>query len=189
MRKWNKKRGTMHHYDHQAKVYDAQYLEEQNDKIEAALKDVELRSNELVLDVGCGTGILFHHLNQSTELLVGLDISKKILQEAKTRIKNQSNILFVHADADNIPFSNHIFDRVFAITLLQNMPDPTKTISEIKRIGKPEAIFVLTGLKKKFMRESYIDLIKQAQLKVSTLKTDEHLKDYVAVCKNLGQSV
>jgi ubiquinone/menaquinone biosynthesis C-methylase UbiE len=175
----------MRHYDHQAKVYDVQYLEEQNAKIEDAQKNMELGLNELVLDIGCGTGFLFQHLNKSTELLVGLDISQKLLREAKRRTKNLSNVLLVRADADNTPFPDHIFDRVFAITLLQNMPDPRTTILEMKRISRPEAVFVLTGLKKKFTQESFSDLLEHAQLKVSTMRTDEHLKDYVAVCKNL----
>jgi ubiquinone/menaquinone biosynthesis C-methylase UbiE len=184
MQEWDKKHGTMRHYDCQAKVYDAQYLEEQNAKIEDALKNVELMSNEFVLDMGCGTGFLFHHLKKSTKYLVGLDISKKILQEAKRRTKKLSNVLLVRADADNTPFRNHIFDGVFSITLLQNMPDPKTTILEIKRISKPEAVFVVTGLKKTFTQEHFINQLRRVQLKVSTLKTDEHLKDYIAVCKN-----
>jgi ubiquinone/menaquinone biosynthesis C-methylase UbiE len=182
MQEWDKKHGTMRHYDCQAKVYDAQYLEEQNAKIGSALKTVELRSNELVLDIGCGTGFLFHHINKRVGLLVGMDISKKLLGEAKKHTKNLPNVLLVRAEADNTPFQNHFFDKIFAMTLLQNMPDPTTTILEIKRISKPEAAFVLTGLKKKFTRESFVDLLKQAQLKVSAMKTDERLKDYVAVC-------
>jgi ubiquinone/menaquinone biosynthesis C-methylase UbiE len=183
MREWDKKRGTMRHYDYQAKVYNAQYLEEQKAKIEAALKDAVLGSNDFVLDMGCGTGFLFHRLIKTTKLIVGLDISQKLLLEAKRRTKNLSNVLLVRADADNTPFQDHLFDKIFAITLLQNMPDPTITILELKRISKPEAVFVLTGLKKKFSRESFVDLLEQAQLEVSVLKTNEHLKDYVAVCK------
>lgn len=184
MQEWNEKRRTMRHYDQQANVYDAQYLEEQNAKIEDALDSMEPKSNELVLDLGCGTGFLFHHINKTTKLLVGLDTSSKLLQEAKKRTKTLSNTLLIRADADNTPFPNHIFDRVFAITLLQNMPDPMTTILEMKRVSKSEAVFVLTGLKKKFTAESFVDLLKRARLKVSTLKTDEHLKGHVAVCTN-----
>jgi ubiquinone/menaquinone biosynthesis C-methylase UbiE len=189
MREWNQKRGTMHHYDHQNKVYDLQYLEEQDAKIEAALSSMEFGLNEVVLDMGCGTGFLFHHINKTTKLLVGLDVSLKLLQEARKRTKNLSNISLIRADADNTPFQDHIFNKIFATTLLQNMPDPTKTISEMRRIGKPEAIFVVTGLKKKFTPASYSALLKKAQLKVSILQINEHLKDYVAVCTNLLQSV
>jgi len=189
MREWKEKRGTMRHYDQQAAIYDVQYLGEQNAKIEDALSSTELKPNEVVLDLGCGTGFLFQHINKSIRLLVGLDISSKALREAKKRTKNMSNIVLVRADADNTPFPNHIFDRVFAITLLQNMPNPLKTISEMKRIGKPQSMFVITGLKKKFTQESFFDLLKMAQLKVSTLETDQQLKGHIAVCTNAECSV
>ena len=189
MQEWKEKRRTMRHYDSQAKVYDAQYVKEQNAKIEDALNSMESKSNELILDMGCGTGILLQHINKKNKLLVGLDTSSKLLQEAKKRIKSMSNTGLIRADADNMPLHDHIFDRVFAITLLQNMPDPTKTISEMKRVGKPEADFILTGLKKKFTQERFLDILKRAQLKVTTFKTDDHLKGHVAVCTNLEQSV
>jgi ubiquinone/menaquinone biosynthesis C-methylase UbiE len=189
MQEWDKKHGTMRHYDCQAKVYDAQYLEEQNAKIGSALKTVELRSNELVLDIGCGTGFLFHHIDNAAKLLVGLDISQKALQIAKKRTKSMSNTVLIRADADYTPFLDQTFDRIFAVTLLQNMPDPAKTISEIKRISTSETVFVLTGLKKKFTQEGFVSLLNRAQLKLSTTKTGEHLKGYVAVCRKLGQSV
>jgi len=189
MQEWKEKRGTMRHYDQQATIYDVQYLGEQNAKIEDALSITELKPNETVLDLGCGTGFLFQHINKTIKLLVGLDISSNVLREAKKRTKKLTNIALVRADADNTPFPDCIFDRVFAITLLQNMPDPLKTISEMRRIGKPQAIFVITGLKKKFTQEAFVDLLKAARLKVSALETDQRLKGHIAVCTNAERNV
>ena len=185
MREWKEKRGTMRHYDHQAVIYDVQYLGEQDAKIEDILNSIRLGSNELVLDLGCGTGFLFQHINKRVELLVGIDVSSRALREAKKRTKNMPNIVLIRADADYTPFPDHIFDKVFAITVLQNMPDPTKTIIEMKRIGKPQAIFAVTGLKKKFTSESFVDILERARLKVVTLTTNQRLKGHVAVCTNL----
>jgi ubiquinone/menaquinone biosynthesis C-methylase UbiE len=118
-------------------------------------------------------------------LFVGLDLSQKALREAKKRTKNMSNLFLVRADADHTPFQSNIFDKVFAITVLQNMPKPTQTISEMKRTAKPQATFAVTGLKKKFTQESFVDLLETASLKVVTLNTSKQLKGYVAVCRNL----
>ena len=189
MREWKEKRGTMRHYDQQATIYDVQYLGEQNAKIEDALSITELKPNELALDLGCGTGFLFHHINKTIKLLVGLDISSNALREAKKHTKDLSNIALVRADADNTPFPDRIFDRVFAITLLQNMPDPLKTISEMKRVGKPQAIFAVTGLKKTFTKESFVNLLETARLKVSALETAQQLKGHIAVCINAERNV
>jgi len=189
MREWKEKRGTMRHYDRQAAIYDVQYVEEQNAKIEDLLKSIKFDSNEHVLDIGCGTGFLFQQVAQSVELIVGLDVSKNALKQAKKRTKNVSNIVLVCADADNTPFPNNVFEIVFAITVLQNMPDPKKTITEMKRTGKPEAVFAVTGLKKKYTAESFVDLLESTQLKVVTLNTSQQMKGHVAVCRNIETAV
>ena len=115
---------------------------------------------------------------------MGVDFSQKALKEAKKRTKNPSNVALVRADADNTPFPDHTFDKVFAITLLQNMPNPLRTISEMKRLAKPPAVFAVTGLKKKFTQKSFVDLIERSQLKVATLNINQQLKGHIAVCTN-----
>ena len=174
----------MRHYNLQAAIYNVQYLGEQNAKIEDILNSLKLESREVVLDMGCGTGFLFRHINKHVGLLVGVDFSQKALKEAKKRTKNLSNVALVRADADNTPFPDHTFDKVFAITLLQNMPNPLRTISEMKRLAKPPAVFAVTGLKKKFTQKSFVDLLERAQLKVAALNTNQQLKGHIAVCTN-----
>ncbi len=182
MQIWNKKRETMRHYDHLAQVYDAQYLEEQNAKIEAALNDTQLSQNALVLDIGCGTGLLLQSIAKSAKLVVGIDASSKILQEARIRTKQLPNTAIIRADADYTPLQNETFDHVFAMTLLQNIPNPTETLREIKRVSKPQSTIVVTGLKKKFTQKCFIKLLKKAGLTISILKTNPQLKGHLAVC-------
>jgi len=185
MQEWNEKRENIRHYDQQAAIYDIHYLGEQNAKIEDILNHMKLGLNELVLDLGCGTGFLFQYIHKRVKFLVGIDVSQKALREAKKRAKNMSNIVLVRADADNTPFPDHIFDNVFVITVLQNMPDPMKTISETKRVGKPKAMCAITGLRKKFTQESFVALLERSQLKVVRLNTNPLLKGHVALCKNV----
>jgi ubiquinone/menaquinone biosynthesis C-methylase UbiE len=72
---------------------------------------------------------------------------------------------------------------VFAVTLLQNIPDPLTMFEEIKRVSKREAIIAVTALKKEFSRENFTKLLQSAQLKILTMKADENLKDHIAICK------
>lgn len=182
MREWNKKRKALRHYDQLAPVYDIQYAEEQNAKIKAALNNTKPGENDLVLDLGCGTGFLFEQ-TAKTKLLVGIDISSKILQEAKKRAKKLPNAAVIRADADYTPFQNQTFDYVFAVTILQNMPNPLKTLREIKRVSKPQSAIILTGLKKKFSQERFTNLLNKSGLNVSTIKTNPQLKGHVAICQ------
>jgi ubiquinone/menaquinone biosynthesis C-methylase UbiE len=182
MQEWKAKKQTMRHYELQADIYDVQYMDEQKAKIEDILKFMKLEQRDRVLDLGCGTGFLFNYISEKVELLLGLDISQNALKLAKRRIKCLPNVHLVRADADNMPFPDSIFDKVFAITVLQNMPDPKTTIKEIKRKCKPHSIFVVTGLKKKFTQKNYVSLLESAQLQVISFHTNQQLKGYIALC-------
>lgn len=185
MKDWKEKLATIRHYDRQATIYDVQYRGEQKSKIEDILKNIELSANEQILDLGCGTGFLFQHISQKVGFLVGVDISLNTLQVAKKRMKNRSNIALIRADADNTPFFDSVFDKIFAITVLQNMPNPVKTIKEMKRTGKKEALFAVTGLKKKYTQKSFVNTFEKANLKVVSLNSSQQLKGYVALCRNM----
>jgi ubiquinone/menaquinone biosynthesis C-methylase UbiE len=182
MAEWNKKREVMRHYNSLVPVYDAQYGEEQDAKMKAALSSTNLKKDSLVLDVGCGTGLLFKHVGRSVKLLVGLDMSSRILKEARKRVKQLPTIAVVRADADFTPFQNNVFDATFAITLLQNVPDPLVTLREMKRVSKDRAFIVITGLKKEFSREAFVKLLQRAGLEVSVMESSGELKGHVAVC-------
>ena len=182
MAEWKKKRRTIRHYDQLSKVYDAQYSEEQEAKIKAALNGLELRNKNVVLDAGCGTGLLFHHIAKKVKLVAGVDLSSHVLREAKKRTRQLPNTALLRADADQTPFQNQTFDTVFAFTLLQNTPNALLTLEEIKRVGKNQAVIVTTGLKKQFTQESFTNLLQQAKLNIKALKTNEKLKGYVVIC-------
>lgn len=185
MAEWNKKREVMRNYDHLATVYDAQYAGEQNEKMKTALRSVHIKDDGYVLDLGCGTGLLFEHIGNRAKLLVGLDVSTKILKAAKNRGKRFPNVVILRADADLTPFPNDIFDAVFAITLLQNMPDPLSTLQEMRRISKHHAFIAITGLKKEFTLDAFVRLLNEADLMVSVMKTNNQLKGYVAICRKI----
>lgn len=184
MSAWNQKRKVMRHYSRIATTYDLQYTEEQEEKMSLALTGVHLGRDSLILDLGCGTGLLFNHLGNSVELLAGIDISRNILKEAKKRADRLENVALLCADADYTPFRNQIFHAVFAITLLQNTPDPARTLEEVKRIARKGASIILTALKKEFTLDSAKQLLRNVGLGIETLNTDNGLKDYIIACKN-----
>jgi ubiquinone/menaquinone biosynthesis C-methylase UbiE len=185
---WIKKRRIMRRYDLTAEIYDMRYAEEQTNKIKAGLRHVEIREKNRVLDVGCGTGILFDQFRDRSNTVVGVDISKKTLFQALRHAyeKETPNIHLVQADADYLPFKQNTFDNVFAVTILQNSPHPASTLFEIKRVGRCNTIFVITGLKSIFTKSAFMKLLKDVKMTKNALE-EENLKCYVAVCRNTGQ--
>ena len=181
---WEKKRRVMRHYDRMAAIYDLQYREEQDAKIRAALESLHLERDSLILDAGCGTGILLDHLRGSTTVIVGVDISLEALRRALKRPSFSDKVNLVRADVDYMPFPDRTFDNVFAVTLIQNVPNPEVTLKEIRRISKPDATIVVTGLKKTYSLEAFLETLYKAGLEVYALKDADHLKGYVALCLN-----
>jgi ubiquinone/menaquinone biosynthesis C-methylase UbiE len=183
MTAWSQKRQTMRRYNQSAHVYDTQYSEEQAVKFKTVMQGLRLSHKSRILDLGCGTGLILDHLVGRAELTVGVDISRGLLEEARKKARPYLHVLLVLADADNLPFVDHVFNAVLAITLLQNMPNPRATLDEIKRVSKQTASIVVTGLKKRFTKDDFAEMMKRADLTIDTLKLDEKNREYVCVCR------
>lgn len=182
MNAWEKKRRLMRRYDQSSRAYDNQYRDEQEAKIQAALDSMRLTSESVILDVGCGTGLLLEHIANKSQLILATDISRGLLSMAKKKAKSYQSATLVQSDSDNLPFRNETFHIVFAVTVMQNVPDPEVTLSEIRRVSKPNAKILVTGLKKSFTKKKFIDILEEAHLKIKSIKANGNLMDYVCVC-------
>lgn len=180
MNKWSQKRKTMKRYNLTARMYEMRYAEEQAAKYQAALKSLNINGSR-ILDVGCGTGLLFDSVAADAQTVVGVDISSKLLHQAKERARKFRNVHLVQADADHLPFTSCHFNVIFAFTVIQNMPKPIETLNEIKRNSTCDASIVVTGLKKVFSLEAFKVLLQDAGLQVVNFEDADELKCYVAM--------
>lgn len=188
---WRKKRRVIRYYNRLARTYNLVYGQEQELKIIESLKAINLNEKDIVLDAGCGTGLLFSHINGLVETLIGIDISPGILKAAMKLVNNmggKSTITLIRADADFLPFKEGVFDKVFAITLLQNMPNPASTLSEIARVAKANSEIIVTGLKKFFLKEDFLRVLSEAGMNPSIIDAGEGVKCYIAICNNGSSS-
>jgi ubiquinone/menaquinone biosynthesis C-methylase UbiE len=161
-------------------MYEERYAEEQQTKYRAALENVNMGGG-VVLDVGCGTGLFFSQVASQVSMVVGADISRKLLLKAKDKAKKLSKVFVLQADADRLPFREGIFDAIFAFTVLQNMPEPSETLRELERVAKPSGNVVVTGLKKAFPLDTFMDVLEGTSLRVASFVDVEDLKCYLAV--------
>ena len=178
MKTWRQKRSVMRRYNLTAEMYDARYCEEQEPKYNAALDGLSLDGGA-VLDVGCGSGLFFRHVANEAKSVVGADVSRGLLNLAKERAKTYSNVYLIQADADNLPFKKDTFSHVFAFTVLQNMPNPPKTLEAFKLVSKRDACIVVTGLKAAVSLEDFGGFLEKAGLQVVSLRDDDALRCYV----------
>jgi ubiquinone/menaquinone biosynthesis C-methylase UbiE len=184
MSQWKHKRTVMQRYNLTASMYDVRYAEEQEAKYKAVLEGLSIIRGSVVLDVGCGTGLFFSHIANNAGVVVGVDISRGLLFQAKERIKLHPNLHVILADADNLPFKDADFGFVFVFTVLQNMPKPLVTLGEIKRISSNGSHIVIAGLKKAFSLEELGELMQSTGFVLMSLRDDEALRCFVIISKN-----
>ena len=161
-------------------MYEERYAEEQKAKYKAALKNVEV-ADGMVLDVGCGSGLFFREVTAQSKIVVGIDISHKLLLKAKEQTNGLGNVLVSQADADHLPFKDAFFDMVFAFTVLQNMPKPAETLRELMRVTKLGGKVVVTGLKKAFPLNTFMDTLEGSGMKIISFVDNKDLKCYVTI--------
>ncbi|MEM1986494.1 MAG: methyltransferase domain-containing protein [Nitrososphaeria archaeon] len=169
---------SMEHYNALAKGYDELYGEEQRRKIDFILKEFDLKDKNIILDIGCGTGLLLEKIYDKNKVFVEVDISEKMLKKIWKEFKDEPNVLLVQADADNLPLRSKIFETTFAITLIQNLPNPKMTLQEIKRVSKKGAHIIASGLKRKYRIDEFKSIFEEITLK--KLYDIENLNDYIA---------
>ena len=177
---WKDKRKVMQRYDLTAEMYEMRYAEEQKAKYKKALEAVNI-ADRVVLDVGCGTGLFLSQVAAQADMVVGVDVSRKLLLKAKEQASTLPNVSVLQADADHLPFSDDFFDAVFAFTVLQNMPEPSTTLYELKRVAKCGGRVVVTGLKKAFSLGAFMDVLEGSGLRVVSFVDDEAVNCYIAV--------
>jgi ubiquinone/menaquinone biosynthesis C-methylase UbiE len=185
MAQWKQKRAHMHHYDKTSHLYDTRYAEEQSLKIDAALESLKPAIQSRCIDLGCGTGLLLPKIMKSAKNIVCLDMSKGMLKEVKPSLRHSINVHLIQADVDYTPLLRGYFNVAFAITLLQNTPNPEQSLQEMKRITKPDATMIITGLKKCFTPKSLLTLLQDAGFQTHLLNTDGGLKCHIASCKKI----
>jgi 2-polyprenyl-3-methyl-5-hydroxy-6-metoxy-1,4-benzoquinol methylase len=96
-----------------------------------------------LLDVGCGEGVLVHRWAQRLggARVVGIDLEEPSIQAgwAQRQAPNLEYRAMRAGRADRVedlPFADGEFDLVTAIEVLEHVPDPEHTLSEMARCGQ-----------------------------------------------------
>ncbi|MDR0505241.1 MAG: methyltransferase domain-containing protein [Dysgonamonadaceae bacterium] len=103
------------------------------------LKQVRLSAPELsgkLLDFGCGSKP-YRSLFTQVDEYIGMDIENKSHDH-----KNEDIDVFY--DGNNIPFEDNTFDSILASEVLEHVPNIDKTLSEWRRVLKPNGKLIAT---------------------------------------------
>lgn len=120
------------------------------------VKLIANNSPKNALDIATGTGDLAISLvDTGAEKIVGLDISKGMLNIGKQKISNlglDQTIEMVVGDSENLPFEDSSFDAITVAFGVRNFEHLELGLSEILRVLKPGGQFVVleTSVPEKF---------------------------------------
>ena len=103
-------------------------------------------ASDHVLDVGCGDGLCIHFCaNLGAEVsLVDVDTEKIQKLADKLRLSPARAIHPHVSDANPLPFASSRFDKVISTEVLEHVDDPALFMSELVRVGKPGAQYLLS---------------------------------------------
>lgn len=110
-----------------------------------AFNMMNVKPGETVLEVGVGTGLSLP-LYPKESHVTGIDISQKMLEKAegKKEYYGLTNVNLHNMDASSMAFADNAFDKVIASHVITVVPNPLKTLNEIKRVCKKDGeIFIL----------------------------------------------
>jgi 2-polyprenyl-3-methyl-5-hydroxy-6-metoxy-1,4-benzoquinol methylase len=90
-----------------------------------------------ILDVGCGEGVLTAQWADKLgdRRIVGIDLDDPKLK-AEWEQRRRANLEYRVEDATNLSFADGEFDMATAIEVLEHVPDPERTVSEMARVAK-----------------------------------------------------
>ncbi|MEV4710494.1 methyltransferase domain-containing protein [Micromonospora sp. NPDC049374] len=107
----------------------------------AALVPPAARPGALLVDLGCGAGLLAPHLVGKGYRHVGVDLTRSALAQAAVR-----GVTAVNGDATAVPLVDGCADVVAAGELLEHVPDWRAAVAEACRLLRPGGLLVLDTL-------------------------------------------
>lgn len=119
-----------------------------------AVKLCDIKENDMVLDLCCGTGKMIElqcrSVGKST-VVVGLDFNREMINVAYKKLNqslNKYKFNLIQGDAMKLPFEDNTFHCITIAFGLRNVPDKKKAISEMYRVLKPGGKIVCLELSK-----------------------------------------
>jgi len=133
-----RKKGERKFWSRVARTYD-QWIEKAfKGQYEVFREKVRLyiQPDDVVLEIGTGTGDIAFHIAPFCKKVVGIDISPEMIAIARQKNFESSleNLTFQAEDAYNMPFAGSSFSKVICCNSLQTMKEPLKVIQEGKRV-------------------------------------------------------
>ncbi len=152
------------HYDNFMKFFSLYKLKE-------IKKSLNLTGNEVIVDIGGGTGKLGQYLSDSCELIYILDESDKML----SKVKGSEKIIPIVGDALNTDFESSSIDVVILSDVFHHIENQIKLLNEIKRILKNDGKLLIMDFEKNHFKTKLLILFEYFLFRKLYFKTKNEM--------------
>ena len=131
------KRDVIAFFDRCAPTWDAEMIK--NDSIiEKILDNGEVGEGMDVLDVACGTGVMFpYYLQRGVTSVTGIDISPEMAKIAAGKYQEEPKIQVICGDVEDTEFDRK-FDVIVVYNAFPHFPDPRRLIKTLAELLKED---------------------------------------------------
>lgn len=125
-------------FDKLAQEWDLMFTAEDMERLSHIVDQLKVKSGMKILDLGCGTGILFDMLRRKVGdagSVTGVDFSLEMAQKALRNFPF-TNVNVIDADAVALPFRDSTFDMVTAFSAFPHFTNQQRALDEAHRVLK-----------------------------------------------------
>lgn len=142
------KKSAVETYDRIAK--NARYdtiidFETRKDALKKLMQDIDV-SNKKILDIACGSGAFINAIiGKKPKKVIGVDVSSGMLDLAIRRLKQYSNVDFIHNSFMDVTFDASSFDYILLANASRYIPigREKEFFNNVKKWLKPGGFFII----------------------------------------------
>ncbi|HTP23065.1 MAG TPA: class I SAM-dependent methyltransferase [Solirubrobacteraceae bacterium] len=110
----------------------------------AAVASLALTSDDVLLDLACGTGAAVRQAALTVRRAVGFDLSPAMIAQARELAASNADVEFREGDVSGpLPFSDGEFTAIVCTTAFHHFPEPLDTLAEMFRVTAPHGRVVI----------------------------------------------
>jgi ubiquinone/menaquinone biosynthesis C-methylase UbiE len=157
---------VVRHYSRLAPAYDRRWDRYSLGSLGKLIERLELRGNERVLDIACGTGRLEELLREQHPGLdvTGVDLSPDMLTVARERLPEDARTRWLQGADDSVKLPEATFDLVTCNNAFHLFPDQQASLHRMARLARPGGLVALIDWCREYPQIAALQLVTRIGL-------------------------
>lgn len=129
----------------------------------------QIKNNDVVLDVGCGDGLLVQKISSLCKKVTGIEVDFPCVQKANKRIENISNAKIIKSSFEKADIKQGSIDVIVFVASIHHM-DMQCAIKKAKSLLAPNGRIIIVGCaKSERIFDIFLDMIRVIPAKIGSI--------------------